>query len=147
MYVRTYLWMMILSSIMNWFPYVEIIGELWNWSKLLIRGSRVRWQINTQQLHQIMTCKCGCLTVSLVILTIRQYKIYDKLNRKIIHKVSILSGAETQFLQFCYVKRLLAIFRESIDQLNGIQIYFESFYLSKYILILFYWKMIILVLR
>ena len=73
--------------------------ELWNCSKLLIRGSKMFSQRNSQQLHQIMTCKCGHLTISQVILTINQYKLYHNIHHKNILNVIILA-AETKFHNF-----------------------------------------------
>ena len=145
MYVRTYLWVTILISIVNWFPYVESVRELRNCSKLLISGSRVRWQSNTLQLHQIRMNKCGNLTESQVILTISQYKIYHEMKRKIIHKVSILSTAETDFRNFAIPKGNIGHFscehwsiqwhKNIFWEFWFVKIYFENFDLKMIILV------------
>ena len=59
----------------------------------------MRLQRNSQQLHQITTCKYGHLTISQVILTISQYKFYHDIHHKNIHNVRILA-AETDFFNF-----------------------------------------------
>ena len=59
----------------------------------------MRLQRNNQQLHQITTRKCGHLTISQVILTISQYKLYYNIHHKNIHKMST-SAAETKFCNF-----------------------------------------------
>ena len=53
---------------------------------------------------------------------------------KLIHKMSILSTAETDFCNFAMTKGDIGIFRSSIDWFNGIKIYLESFVFVKYIL-------------
>lgn len=98
-YVRTYLWLTISIYTINWFLYVEIEHELQNCSKLQIGGSRVHWQSKTQQLHQITTHKCGCLTISQGILTISLYKIYQEMNHYKLHHVIRVLTAETDY---CY---------------------------------------------
>jgi hypothetical protein len=145
MYVRMYLWVLILISIVNWFPYVDIVHELQNCSKLLISGSRVPWQSNTQQLHQIRTRKCGHLTVSLVILTISQYKIYHKMNCEIIHKVSILLAAETDFCNFAMPKGNIAHFLCEHWLIQWYKNIFWEFLFVKIYFDNFDWKTIILV--
>ena len=130
---------------MNWFPYVESVRGLRNCSKLLISGSRVRWQSNTQQLHQITTNKCGNLTVSQVILTISQYKIYHEMNRKIIHKVSILSSAETHFRNFAMPKGNIGHFPCEHWSIQWHKNIFWEFWFVKIYFDNFDWKVIILV--
>jgi hypothetical protein len=144
-YVRTYLWVTILISIVNWFPYVESVRGLRNCSKLLISGSRVSWQSNTQQLHQITTNKCGHLTVSQVILTISQYKIYHEMNRRIIHKVSILSVAETDFRNFAMPKGNIGHFPCEHWSIQWHENIFWEFWFVKIYFDNFDWKVIILV--
>ena len=54
--------------------------------------------------------KCGCLTVSQVILTISQYKIYHKMHRKIIHNLSTVSTSEPEFHNFAMPKGNIVFF-------------------------------------
>ena len=68
-------------------------------SEALVRGIRIRLQSNSQQLHQNMTPKFGHLTISQVILTISQYKLYHDIHHINIHNVSILA-AETKYCNF-----------------------------------------------
>ena len=85
------------------------------------------------------------MVISLVILTISQYKTYHELNSKIIHKMSILLAAETDFDNFAMPKGNIGHIPCKHWSIQWYKIYFEIFYLSKYILILFDWKIIILV--
>ena len=105
----------------------------------------MRWQSNTQQLHQITTNKCGNLTVSQVILTISQYKLYHEMNRRIIHKVSILSAAETDFRNFAMPKGNIGHFPCEHWSIQWHKNIFWEFWFVKIYFDNFDWKTIILV--
>ena len=54
------------------------------------------------------------------------------MNHNIIHKISILLAAETEFRNFAMPKDNIGLFCASIDRFNGIKVYFEIFFVKIY---------------
>ena len=85
------------------------------------------------------------MTVSLVISTISQYKLYHEMNRKIIQKVSILLAAETNFRNFAMPKGNIGYIPCEHWSIQWHKNIFWEFWFVKIYFDNFDWRIIILV--